>query len=122
MAEALLNHLGGNTYKAFSAGSKPTGEVHPLALATLQLNGIPVQNPVSKSWDEFANASIDVVVTVCDSAAGESCPVDFGKHERLHWSTPDPAAVKGSEEEIQQAFDTAFASLRNRIEELVRNA
>lgn len=115
-AEALINQLGAGRYKAVSAGSQPTGYVHPKSLEALKRHGIEVGAPRSKSWDEFEGANFDLVITVCDAAAAESCPVFFGKHEKLHWSTPDPAAAMGSEVEINAAFDEAFNMLKNRIE------
>lgn len=123
MAEALLNHLGQGRYIAHSAGSKPAGHVHPGALATLKRHGIPTGNPASKSWDAFARHPLDIVVTVCDAAAAESCPVFLStgghKPEKLHWSTPDPAPAAGSPDQIVEAFDTAFFMLKERIEKLI---
>lgn len=116
MAEALINHLGAGRYKAVSAGSKPAGYVHPKSIETLKRNGIDAGTPRSKSWDEFEGTNFDLVITVCDTAAAESCPVFLGKHEKLHWSTPDPAAATGNEEEINAAFDEAFNLLKTRIE------
>lgn len=116
MAEALINHLGKGQYAAVSAGSDPAGYVHPKSIETIKKQGINAANPRSKSWDEFKDQQFDLVITVCD-AASQACPIFLGKHKKLHWSTPDPAAVKGSEEEITQAFDTAFESLKKRIEE-----
>ncbi|HCS23171.1 MAG TPA: arsenate reductase ArsC [Alphaproteobacteria bacterium] len=123
MAEALLNHLGQGRFKAYSAGSKPAGHVHAGALATLKRHGIPAGTPASKSWDVFAHQPLDIVVTVCDSAAAESCPVFLGtsgqKPRKLHWPTPDPAHAAGSPDEIVEAFDTAFFMLKTRIEHLI---
>lgn len=116
MAEALVNHLGAGRYKAVSAGSKPAGYVHPQSIETLKRHGIEVGEPRSKSWDEFAEENIDLVITVCDAAAAESCPVFFGTHEKLHWSTPDPAAATGNKDEINAAFDEAFNMLKTRVE------
>lgn len=116
MAEALINHLGAGRYNAVSAGSKPAGYVHPQSLETLKRHGIEAGEPRSKSWDEFEGRNFDLVITVCDAAAAESCPVFFGQHQKLHWSTPDPAAATGSEEDINAAFDEAFAMLKTRIE------
>ncbi|MEJ2442744.1 MAG: arsenate reductase ArsC [Exilibacterium sp.] len=116
MAEALINALGEGHYVAQSAGSKPAGFVHPKSIQTLKRHGIDVVEPRSKSWDEFEGEHFDWVITVCDQAASESCPVSFGKHEKLHWSTPDPAKAQGSEGEVDAAFDEAFFLLRNRIE------
>lgn len=116
MAEALINALGEGRYSARSAGSKPAGFVHPKSIQTLKRHGIDVDEPRSKSWDEFEGEHLDLVITVCDQAASESCPVFFGKHEKLHWSTPDPAKAQGSEDEINAAFDEAFNLLKSRIE------
>lgn len=119
MAEALINSLGNGRYNAVSAGSFPTGEVHPKSLETLARHGIGVGIPRSKSWDEFSNSDFDFVVTVCDEAGGEVCPVFPGSPKKLHWSTPDPAKARGSEEDIMKAFDEAFFMLKKRIEEFL---
>lgn len=116
MAEALINHLGAGRYKAVSAGSKPAGYIHPKSIETLKRHGISVDSPRSKSWDEFEGQDFDLVITVCDAAASEPCPVFLGKAEKWHWSTPDPATATGSEENITTAFDEAFNMLKNRIE------
>lgn len=116
MAEALINHLGKGHYQAVSAGSNPAGYVHPKSLETLKRHGIAVDEPLSKSWDVFTGQNFDFVITVCDSAAAESCPVFLGTCEKLHWSTPDPASATGTEEDINRAFDHAFEMLKNRIE------
>mgnify|MGYP001216881810 CR=1 FL=1 len=117
LAEALINDLGAGQYKAVSAGSQPTGEVHPKSIETLIRHGIDPGTPRNKSWDEFAGQSFDYVITVCDAAASVPCPVFHGPHQKLHWSTPDPAATTGSEEDINAAFDNAFHMLKSRIEE-----
>lgn len=116
MAEALINASCGGRYRAVSAGSRPTGRVHPKALGTLARHGIDAGTPRSKSWDEFAGQHFDYVITVCDGAAGESCPVFTGPAKRLHWSTPDPAGAAGSGEDVNAAFEQAFAELQARIE------
>ncbi|MFN3826120.1 MAG: arsenate reductase ArsC [Micavibrio sp.] len=115
MAEALINQLGAGRYKAVSAGSNPAGYVHPRSLETLKRHGINTGNPRSKSWDEFEGTNFDLVITVCDAAASEACPVFFGQHEKLHWPTPDPAATTGNEEDINAAFDEAYNILKARI-------
>ena len=121
MAEALINKIGEGRYKAVSAGSNPVGYVHTKSIETLQRHGIDIIEPRSKSWDEFAGQHFDLVITVCDAAAAESCPAFLGKHEKLHCSTPDPAKATGTDEEIDAAFDEAFLILKNRIEtELLR--
>lgn len=119
MAEALLNTLGQGRIDAVSAGSHPTGTVHPRSLSTLGRHGIHTDNPRSKSWDEFSGQAFDIIITVCDAAAAETCPVFPGKAEKLHWSTPDPAQATGTDEEIQAAFDHAFLFLKERIETLL---
>lgn len=116
LAEALLNHLGQGRFKAFSAGSLPTGKVHPLALATLERMDIPVNEPRSKSWNEFAGPDapqMDFVITVCDNAANETCPAWPGQPITAHWGVFDPAAVKGDEAAL--AFKRAFVILERRI-------
>jgi len=105
MAESLLNHLGSAEFEAFSAGSTPTGKVNPFALEVLRLNGVPCPGPRSKSWDEFAASEpMDIIITVCDNAAAEVCPVWPGHPLTLHWSFPDPAAIEGTREEKHTAF------------------
>lgn len=121
MAEALINHYGAGKFEAVSAGSSPAGYVHPKSIETLERHGIDAGSPYSKSWDEFEGQSFDLVITVCDAAAAESCPVFLGKSDKLHWSTPDPAKASGSEEEINAAFDHAFTMLKTRIEDLIRD-
>jgi arsenate reductase len=116
MAEALINQLGQGKYHAFSAGSQPAGYVHPKSIETLKRHGINPGEPKSKSWDDFINQPLDLVITVCDSAANESCPLFPGSPEKLHWSTPDPAKAEGTEAQIEAAFDEAFSMLKNRIE------
>ena len=116
IAEALINTLGTGRYEAVSAGSNPAGFVHPKSIETLKRHKIDSSHPTSKSWDEFADQHFDLVITVCDAAAAESCPAFLGKHEKLHWSTPDPAKATGTEEEVNAAFDEAFNLLKQRIE------
>lgn len=118
MAEALLNHLGQGRFQAWSAGSSPAGYVHPLSIETLKRHGINPGRPFSKSWNEFAGQPFDVVITVCDQAAGESCPIFPGKPVKLHWSTPDPGKAVGTAAEIEAAFDWAFLMLKARAEKL----
>lgn len=116
MAEMLLNQLGEGRYQTFSAGSCPTGKVNPQSIATLTRHGIDPGQPRSQSWDEFADVQFDLVITVCDQAAGETCPLFPGSPRKLHWSTPDPAQVTGTEEEINTAFDEAFHLLKTHID------
>lgn len=119
MAEALINDLGQGRFQAWSAGSFPTGHVHPRSLDTLRRHGIDPGQPRSKSWNELSRQPFDLVITVCDQAAGESCPIFPGQPRKLHWSTPDPAKAQGTESEIAAAFDRAFLLLKTRIEELI---
>jgi len=116
MAEMVLNHLGKGHYQAFSAGSFPTRKVHPKSIETLKRHGIKPKEPRSKSWDEFSDKNFDLIVTVCDQTAGETCPIFHGSPKKLHWSIPDPAKATGTEEEINTAFDQAFHLLKTRIE------
>jgi arsenate reductase len=116
IAEALINHLVQGRYRAVSAGSDPAGFIHPKSLETLHRHGIEIENPRSKSWNEFAGQYFDKVITVCDQAASETCPAFLGQYEKLHWSTPDPAKAEGSEEELNKAFDQAFQMLGDRVE------
>ena len=122
MAEALINDLGLGRYRAWSAGSVLAGSVHPKSIETLTRHGMDPGQPRSKSWNEFAKQPFDLVITVCDQAAGESCPRFPGTPKKLHWSTPDPAKASGSDAEIEAAFDKAFFVLKNRVEELMNHA
>jgi len=120
MAEALLNQLGAGHIEAVSAGSHPAGYVHLKSLETLQRHGVACNQPRSKSWDEFAGQTFDLVITVCDAAAAESCPVFLGAAQKLHWSTPDPAKATGSEQDVMAAFDQAFGLLQARVLKLIQ--
>lgn len=118
LAEAILNALGEGRFQAYSAGSKPAGRVNPLAIALLASKGLPTGGLRSKSWDEFARPGapfMHFVFTVCDQAAAEACPVWPGKPMTAHWGVPDPAAVAGSDEVRQRAFQDAFITLHRRI-------
>lgn len=116
MAEALINHLAAGRFTAVSAGSKPAGKVHPLALETLNQHGVTLNDAKSKSWDEFSDIPIDLVITVCDNAAGEVCPVFPGAPLKAHWSFPDPAAATGTPEEIGRVFENVFMQIKKSIE------
>jgi arsenate reductase (thioredoxin) len=123
MAEVMLNHLGQGTCKAYSAGSHPKGTVHPLALATLQSMGLPVDGLWSKSWEECARPDappLDFIVTVCDDAAGEVCPVWPGQPMTTHWGVEDPAAFQGTQDAQRQQFHDVALILRRRIEQFLR--
>jgi arsenate reductase (thioredoxin) len=118
MAEALLNHKGRGSFTAYSAGSHPSGTPRPEALAQLQSAGIGIEGLRSKSWDELATPGaphLDFVFTVCDNAANEACPYWPGQPMTAQWGIPDPAAVKGTPEEIARAFRDAFVILDRRI-------
>ncbi len=119
IAECLLNRIGGERFRAFSAGSQPKGEIHPLALHLLKRQNYPVDELRSKNWDEFSGADapeLDFVFTLCDSAAAESCSTWPGQPMTAHWGLPDPAAAEGSETERHLAFADTLRMLRNRIE------
>lgn len=116
LAEAILNREGEGRFRAFSAGSQPKGQVHPMALTFLREKGFPTEDLRSKSWDEFAGEDappVNFVVTVCDNAAGETCPYWPGAPIRAHWGIDDPAAVEGPGQ--RAAFEKAFSELEARI-------
>ena len=118
LAEAILNHKGKGRFTAYIAGSHPTGKVRPEALRQIDAAGLPTANLRSKSWDEFSAPGapkLDFVFTVCDNAAQEQCPYWPGQPMTAHWGIPDPAAVKGTPEEIARAFRGAFTVLDRRI-------
>ena len=118
LAEAILNFKGRPTFSAYSAGSHPTGKVRPEALRELEIAHLPTEGLRSKSWDEFAEAgapALDFVFTVCDNAAHEVCPVWPGQPVSAHWGVPDPAAVHGTQAEVERAFREAFLTLERRI-------
>jgi len=118
LAEVILNQLGNGRFLGYSAGSMPAGRVNPFALQYLRAQGLPIEGLRSKSWDEYARPdalAMDFVITVCDNAAGEVCPVWPGKPITAHWGVPDPASVEGSDEAKRAAFRHAFQTLRHRI-------
>ena len=118
LAESLLNNLGKGRFRAFSAGSHPAGQVNPFALELLEKNHFPTDELRSKPWDEFAQPAapqLDFVITVCDKAAGEVCPVWPGQPMTAHWGIPDPAAVEGSDEVKRHAFVDAMNQMQRRI-------
>jgi arsenate reductase len=118
MAESILNRKGRGLFTAYSAGSHPSGAPRPEALKQIETAGMPTAGLRSKSWDEFAGPDapkMDFVFTVCDNAANEACPFWPGEPMTAHWGIPDPAAVKGSSEEIERAFRDAFSILDRRI-------
>lgn len=115
LGEATFNHLAPKGWRAMSAGSRPTGRVHPRSLALLRREGIATDDCSSKSWDDLP-ATPDVVITVCSSAAAEECPVYLGPVLRTHWGVDDPAHATGTDAEIDAEFMQAYRTLRNRIE------
>jgi arsenate reductase len=118
LAEGILRKDGARRFRAFSAGSKPKGVVNPFALQTLATYGYPTEGFRSKSWDEFAGHAapkMDFVFTVCDTAAGETCPIWPGQPMTAHWGIEDPAAIGGTDVDKQRAFNEAFRYLRNRL-------
>jgi arsenate reductase len=115
LGEATFNHLAPVGWRAMSAGSRPTGRVHPRSLALLQREGISTAGARSKSWEDLP-ATPDIVITVCSSAAGETCPAYLGPVLRTHWGVDDPAHATGTDDEIDAAFVRAYRTLRRRIE------
>jgi len=122
LSEAVTNHLSKGKIEAKSAGSQPVGQVHPLSIKYLAEAGIATQGLTSQSWDEFEEFAPDIVVTVCDSAAGEACPVWFGSTLKVHWGLQDPSKLTGSEEEIADAFRQTIAIITQRVEGLIQVA
>ncbi len=119
MGEALFNTMGAGRFKAYSAGSHPTGRVNPFAIEQVLALGYPIENLRSKSWDEFAQPAapeMDFVVTVCDKAAGEMCPLWPGQPVTAHWGFPDPAAVVGTDEVKRAAFAQTLRQMRTRVQ------
>ena len=119
IAEAVTRQLGGSRIQARSAGSQPSGEVHPLSLKYLEEQGINTEALCSQSWDEHEAWQPDVVITVCDQAAGEQCPVWFGRSLKIHWGLADPSRLAGTDEEIAAAFRGTIATLEARITRLL---
>jgi len=120
MAEATLRHMGGERFRALSAGSDPAGYIHPLAIETMRRLKTPIdQEQYSKSWDEFAHEEIDVIITVCDHAATQTCPVWPGHPATAHWSLPDPSFLPGSDEERLAAAEAVARQLQAWIGQLI---
>ena len=118
LGEATFNHLAPEGWRALSAGSKPTGKIHPRSLALLEGEGISTEGYFSKSWNDLS-VTPDIVLSVCGNAANETCPTYLGPVLRSHWGVEDPAHVEGSEAEIDAAFMTAYGILRYRIEQFL---
>lgn len=122
MAEALVTTMGKGRFKGYSAGSKPGGKVNPFAIEQVKKTGYPVEHLRSKSWDEFAvpdAPQMDFIITVCDNAAGEACPVWPGHPATAHWGFEDPAAVDGSDDEKRAAFEKIFRQIMARMDNFV---
>ena len=122
IAECLINDLGGGTWKAYSAGSKPTGKVNPLSIEILKEKGHSAQGLRSKSWDEFATPDapkMELVITVCDNAAGEECPIWPGAPRKLHVGFPDPAAAEGTHEERLAVFREVHGMIEAKVRKLI---
>lgn len=122
LSEAITNQLAGELITARSAGSHPAGEVHPLSLRFLTEAGFTTVGLQSQSWDDFADFMPDVVITVCDAAANESCPVWFGNTVRVHWGLADPSKIVGDEQTIKTAFDACIAEITERVKQLKKLA
>ena len=119
MAEGLINHFGKEDFQAFSAGSNPAGYVHPMSIKTLEKSGIFKADYKSQSWDDFNDIDFDLVITVCDNAAGETCPAYLSSAPKVHWGVEDPAKFEGSDEEIENEFQRIFAILAKRTHAMV---
>ena len=118
LCEAITNHIAGGHIVAKSAGSQPAGEVHPGSLQVLRNNGISTEGLASKSWDELESFAPDLVVTVCDSAAGESCPIWFGNSVKVHWGLEDPSKMESGEAR-DRAFQQTVETIRRRVRTLM---
>jgi arsenate reductase len=118
LSEAITNKVAGDVIEAKSAGSQPAGAVHPLSLKYLAQSGYPIDNLLSQSWDDFEHFSPDIVVTVCDSAAGETCPIYFGNSLKVHWGLHDPSKVEGDSALIEQAFLSCIDEITQRVQHL----
>lgn len=117
-----MNRLGGERFRAYSAGSQPKGAVHPLSLEVLKSHEVPTEGLSSKSWTAFAGpdaAAMDLIVTVCDQAAGETCPIWPGHPVTVHWGLPDPAAVEGARSQQLASFEDTYRALERRVHMLV---
>lgn len=119
LSEAITNHRAEGALTARSAGSHPTGEVHPLSLKYLAESGIPTTGLRSESWNDFEAFAPDLVITVCDTAAGESCPLWFGNAIKLHWGLADPSKLRGDDEEIARAFRSTIRTIEKRVDALI---
>ncbi|MFW5443829.1 MAG: arsenate reductase ArsC [Methylococcaceae bacterium] len=119
LGEALFNHLGAGRMKAYSAGSTPIGRTNANAVKTLQKHGVKTEGFTSQSWNEFEDHNIDIAITVCDNAANEECPVYLNSVVRAHWGLSDPAHLKGTKNEIDEAFEKTFAAMERRVKAML---
>jgi arsenate reductase (thioredoxin) len=119
LAEAITNHIAGGKIQAASAGIQPAGEVHPWTLRYLRERGIPTADLHSTSWDELKDFQPDIVITVCDSAAQEACPIWLGQGVKAHWGLPDPSRLSGSDADIASAFHDLMATVEKRIRKVL---
>ncbi len=117
--EAITNSIAGGVILAKSAGSQPAGMVHPLSLKYLEQTGYSTEGLKSQSWDDFEDFHPDIVVTVCDSAAGEACPLYFGNSLKVHWGLSDPSKAEGDEAETEQAFLACIEQITGRVNQLI---
>ena len=120
LAEVITNTRFEGVFLAFSAGSQPAGEIHPLTLKFLAARGLPTEGLSSQSWDDFADQEFDLVVTVCDNAANEACPLWMSDTPRAHWGIPDPSRAKGDEVAVEAAFYTVMDALESQLAALKR--
>ena len=120
LAGVIANSQFEGVFRAFSAGSRPAGEIHPLTLKFLAARGLPVEGLSSQSWDDFSNQEFDLVVTVCDTAANEACPLWMSDTPRAHWGIPDPSRAKGDEVAVEAAFYTVMDALESKLAALRR--
>mgnify|MGYP000005582505 FL=1 len=118
LSEAITNQIAGDVIEAKSAGSQPAGVVHPLSLKYLAQSGYAIDGLQSQSWDDFEDFQPDVVVTVCDSAAGEACPLYFGNSLKVHWGLSDPSKIEGDEVQTEQAFIACIDEIVERVQKL----
>lgn len=119
LSEAITNHLAQGKITAYSAGSQPAGQVHPLSLEYLEARGISTEGLKSQSWDDFETVEPDVVITVCDNAANEACPIWFGDTVKIHWGLPDPSKLEGPEEAVESAFFAVMDTIEKRIRKVL---
>ena len=119
MLEGVINHYGNTYFQAFSASRNPAGYVHPMSIKTLEKAGIFKSDYQSQSWDAFSDMNFDLVITVCDNAAGETCPAYLSNAPKVHWGVEDPAKFEGSEEEIEHEFQRIFTIFEKRTHAMV---